>query len=205
MKHIFALVICTSASRASSLICHHHRVMNPKWFSLSRYASNSAGEAEAQLIKISTPEDMEALGARMSIICEAGDCLFLSGDLGAGKTSLSRGFIRSKLGDPRLRVTSPSYLLSQIYEIDDDLEIHHMDLYRLSPDADLSVLNLPDVLYTDICLMEWPDRLGSLIPENRLDVDIRIANPTDDSRIVRFTPHGDRWKRMLESILECKA
>ena len=96
----------------------------------------------------------------------AGDTVCLHGDVGAGKTCFARGFIRARTADPGLRVTSPSYLLDNSYEADDGLmcvrkkrarrsarvvhllprSIHHMDLYRLSEEADLRVLNLEEAL-----------------------------------------------------------
>jgi tRNA A37 threonylcarbamoyladenosine biosynthesis protein TsaE len=69
---------------------------------------------------VPSAEEMESLGGALAQGTAAGDVIFLSGDLGAGKTSLSRGFVRGRTGDPRLRVTSPSYLLDQSYETGDD-------------------------------------------------------------------------------------
>ncbi|CAN0562013.1 unnamed protein product, partial [Ectocarpus sp. 12 AP-2014] len=68
-----------------------------------------------------------------------------------------------------LAVTSPSYLLDNTYEVaDEDLTLHHMDLYRLQGGTDLRVLGIPGVFETCVCLVEWPDRLGATQPVNRL-------------------------------------
>ena len=69
---------------------------------------------------VPSAEEMESLGGALAQGTTAGDVVFLTGDLGAGKTSLCRGFIRGRTGDPRLRVTSPSYLLDQSYETGDE-------------------------------------------------------------------------------------
>ncbi|CAM9766306.1 unnamed protein product, partial [Ascophyllum nodosum] len=88
--------------------------------------------------------------------------------LGTGKTCFARGFIRARV-DANIAVTSPTYLLDNTYKVQDqDLTIHHMDLYRLCDSRDLGVVDIPRVLETSICLIEWPDRLGATKPRNRL-------------------------------------
>ena len=65
----------------------------------------------------------------------------------------------------------------------------------------VAFLNLTKVLSAAICLLEWPERLGALMPSNRLDVDIRIEDPEIDRRTVRIVGHGERWKRMVGNAL----
>jgi tRNA A37 threonylcarbamoyladenosine biosynthesis protein TsaE len=84
-------------------------------------------------------------------------------------------------------------------ENDDYFEIHHMDLYRLAGEVDLEALDLINVLTNSISLLEWPDRLGSFTPPERLDIDIRIA--ADDARTVRLTPYGKCWEARVKSIV----
>ena len=95
------------------------------------------------------------MGGILSHISTVGDVILLGGELGAGKTCWARGFIRSMLDDKNLRVTSPTYLLSNTYTCayydDDDttsykeLSIHHMDLYRLAGSEELQPLDLDHV------------------------------------------------------------
>lgn len=110
-------------------------------------------------LEIATIEDMEDVGAVLSVGTVGGDILVLNGDLGAGKTCFSRGFVRARTGQSNVRVTSPTYLLSNTYTTDDVL-IHHMDLYRLSEGKpeDLEPLNLDFVFKECISLIEWPSR-----------------------------------------------
>lgn len=110
-------------------------------------------------LEIATIEDMEDVGAVLSVGTVGGDVLVLNGDLGAGKTCFSRGFVRARTGQFDVRVTSPTYLLSNTYTTDDVL-IHHMDLYRLSEGKpeDLEPLNLEFVFKECISLIEWPSR-----------------------------------------------
>ena len=107
------------------------------------------------------------LGIWFSDHLNRGDCLLLSGPIGAGKSHLARAFIRARLG--RMEdVPSPSFTLVQTY--DADVEIWHADLYRLSHPDEVIELGLDDAFSNAICLIEWPDRLGSLSPKTAIGV-----------------------------------
>lgn len=113
------------------------------------------------------------------------------GDLGAGKTTFSRGFIRNKCEDPQLLVTSPSYLLDNCYDFTNTEKIHHMDLYRLPPNCNLSFLSIPEIFSSSICLIEWPERLGYHMPQEYINCELNIKD--DESRIARFQLIGEKW------------
>ena len=100
----------------------------------------------------------------------------LLGDLGAGKTTLSRGIIRGKFHDNDMIVTSPSYLLDNSYNYAKNKHIHHMDLYRLPVGyPDMGILGIPGIFKTALCIVEWPDRLTSQnLPESYVDVKIEL-------------------------------
>jgi tRNA threonylcarbamoyladenosine biosynthesis protein TsaE len=132
-----------------------------------------------------------ALGAELAALAGPGDLICLSGDLGAGKTALARGFIRARLGD--LEVTSPTFTLVQVYGSGDD-EIWHVDLYRIEETAELRELGLEEAMEDCICLIEWPDRLGDRLPADRLEV--AIAFDGEGGRIATLVPHGV-WKGRL--------
>ncbi|KAG5185972.1 hypothetical protein JKP88DRAFT_236223 [Tribonema minus] len=146
-------------------------------------------------LMIRSPESMEQLGQLLARGAEAGDVILLIGDLGTGKTCFSRGFIRECAEDPDLLVTSPSYLLDNTYEATDGTMVHHMDLYRLSGADDLHVLNIPEILSTSVCLVEWPDRLQHLTPSVRLEV--RISATSGDCRFVELVGHGEWWQEAV--------
>lgn len=105
---------------------------------------------------------MMALGARLSGELAGGQVVTLSGDLGAGKTTLVRGMLRG-LGFEG-RVKSPSYGLVETYDVG-GLEIHHLDLYRLGEPEELDFIGLRDLLGPQSTLLvEWPERAGGRLP-----------------------------------------
>jgi len=96
-------------------------------------------------------------------------------------------------------------LLDLSYEVtaegENDVDIHHFDLYRLQKGADLAALDIDGALERSICLIEWPDRLREvMLPKQRLDLDIRIVGD-NDARSVTLTPHGRRWSAMLDACM----
>jgi len=108
-------------------------------------------------------QDMAALGARLAAVLRAGDVVALSGELGAGKTTLARAILRA-LGH-RGEVPSPSFTLMQVYP-DLPVPVAHADLYRLAHPAEAEALGLDDWLQSGALIIEWPERLaGQLWPE----------------------------------------
>jgi tRNA threonylcarbamoyladenosine biosynthesis protein TsaE len=110
----------------------------------------------------------EALAARIAAAARPGDCILLEGPLGAGKTAFARAFLRAAAGDPALEVPSPSFTLVQIYETKLG-PVYHYDLWRIDGPAALGELDWEDALDA-IVLVEWPDRLGGLRPEDALTI-----------------------------------
>ena len=127
--------------------------------------------------------DTLELGAELAMLAQPGDALLLHGDYGAGKTCLARGFIRCWYDDPAEQVTSPSYLIDNVYDDADGtalhpgVTVHHMDLWRLPEGKIEQLVDLPHVFSECVSLIEWPQRLGEgLTPATHLDVHIAIAN-----------------------------
>ena len=118
-------------------------------------------------IFLASEEDTARLGAWLALHLQPGDCVLLEGPIGAGKSHLARAFIRARLG--RMEdVPSPTFTLVQTYQA--DVEIWHADLYRLSHPDEVLELGLGDAFSSAICLIEWPDRLGSHTPSNALNL-----------------------------------
>jgi tRNA threonylcarbamoyladenosine biosynthesis protein TsaE len=123
------------------------------------------------------------LAARIARLARPGDAILLEGPLGAGKTAFARAFLRAASNDPDLEVPSPSYTLVQSYDTRHG-PVHHFDLWRLNGPEAVAELGW-DELSRDIVLVEWPDRLGDLRPEQALDLVFMPVS--EDSRTVRMS------------------
>lgn len=131
-------------------------------------------------------EATEQAGRALARSLRPGDVICLWGDLGAGKTALARAIIRAMghAGD----VPSPTFNLVLTYETDQG-PVWHFDLYRLSDPGEVLELGIEDAFADGISLIEWPDRLGSLLPADRLDLYLSL--PGDgEGRALEVRAHG---------------
>lgn len=116
---------------------------------------------------------MEAFGATLADFIENGALLTLSGNLGAGKTTLTRGFMHA-IGH-KGAVKSPTYTLVEPYEIN-GRRVMHFDLYRLSDPEELEFLGFRDYLDgSTTCLIEWPEKAAGYLPEPDLVISISVV------------------------------
>lgn len=131
----------------------------------------------------------------------AGSTLLLSGVVGAGKTHFARQLILSKLSEINAieDVPSPTFTLVQTYDLG-DTEIWHADLYRLSDGNEAYELGLEAAFDTDICLVEWPDRLGDLAPENALSLNFELV--TEDERTLVLQWQSNHWDSIVEQAIK---
>jgi len=124
-----------------------------------------------QTLHLSSEAQMLALGAKLVSQLSAGQTVALTGGLGAGKTTLARGMIQSLLGE--IDVPSPTYTLIQTYDCP-DFELWHCDMYRLERPEDGYELGLEDAFEDAVCLVEWPNKLGALFPQDALSIHIEF-------------------------------
>lgn len=124
-----------------------------------------------------------------------GDVLLLNGPVGAGKTHFARALIQSLLDVPE-DVPSPTFTLIQTYDTRLG-PVWHADLYRVGSTLDVEELGLLDAFETAICLVEWPDRLGDLCPNDALDISLADGE-TDDQRILTASWTNQKWDTKIK-------
>jgi tRNA threonylcarbamoyladenosine biosynthesis protein TsaE len=127
-------------------------------------------------VAISLPDEAAtlALGRRLAALVASGDVIALWGGLGAGKTTLARGFVAglaARAGLAPEEVPSPSFPLVEVYELG-EFVLWHFDLYRIEDPAELEELGFAEALGGGITLIEWPERAGDFLPEARLDIHL---------------------------------
>ncbi len=140
--------------------------------------------------RLPTAEDTRALGERLARVLRAGDLVILSGDLGAGKTTLTGG-LGAALG-VRGQVTSPTFVIARVHpSLVDGPDLVHVDAYRLGGTAELDDLDLDTDLDDAVTVVEWGSGLAEMLAAERLE--LRLERAADDVRTATLTPVGRRW------------
>ena len=149
-------------------------------------------------LELSSLTRTEELGIALGKIVTSGDVITLQGSLGSGKTTLTQAIAKGLGVDPRIYVTSPTFSL--LHEYQGRIPLYHMDLYRLADVDEIESIGLPEYFFGNgVTVIEWPERLGSLLPAERLDVDLVISG--EMSRTANLTGHGDLWQKKVAELV----
>ena len=137
------------------------------------YCIMNAADQPPASIRIELPDEAatEAFAGRLAGLLRTGDFVGLSGVLGIGKTTCARHLIAALAGH-EMEVPSPSFTLVQSYDFD-GFTLWHFDLYRIEVPEEVYELGFDDALADGVTLVEWPERLGPMLPAMRLDVTFR--------------------------------
>ena len=144
-------------------------------------------------VEVPDTEAMRRLGRRLARILGAGDVVIASGDLGAGKTTLTQGLgAELRVASP---IISPTFVLSRVHRpLGAGPGLVHVDAYRLSSPAELEDIDLDATLADSVTLVEWGAGLAEGLADSWLDVDIRRSgDPDDETRTVYILGTGARW------------
>ncbi|WP_330849197.1 MULTISPECIES: tRNA (adenosine(37)-N6)-threonylcarbamoyltransferase complex ATPase subunit type 1 TsaE [unclassified Nonomuraea] len=142
-------------------------------------------------MRLATPEDMRAYGARLAARLRPGDLLVLSGPLGAGKTTLVQGIAEGlKVRGP---ITSPTFVIARVHpSLRGGPPLVHVDAYRLGGDLEVDDLDLDASLEESVTVVEWGEGLVEGLADDRLEIHIdREAG--DEARVVTLRGVGERW------------
>ena len=136
-----------------------------------------------------------ALAARIAELARPPDVIGLSGDLGTGKTTFARAFIRARAGAAwDEEVPSPTFTLVQIYDLAGG-RVHHFDLFRVENPEAARELGVDEAFAEGISLIEWPERLAGAWPADRLEIELSHGRRVE-ARGVRLIGLG-RWRNLL--------
>jgi tRNA threonylcarbamoyladenosine biosynthesis protein TsaE len=143
-------------------------------------------------------KDTERFGKTLGRLIKSADIICLFGDLGAGKTTLTK-YVASSLRINQDDVSSPTFVLMNIY--DGKIPIYHFDLYRLDNEDQIVELGYEEFFYGDgLSIVEWADKLGTLLPKEYLE--IKLEHKNENERSIKCCAHGLRYKNILNSVKE---
>lgn len=150
-------------------------------------------------IRTKSPEETFRWGERLAAYLTPGIVVALTGELGAGKTSFAKGVAQGlKVQE---QITSPTFTI--INEYQGTYPLYHMDAYRLEEEKDLEELGMEEYFYSSgITLIEWPERVASILPDSYLKIDIQKGwEPSgDEFRILYFMDVGRKWANVIGAL-----
>lgn len=158
----------------------------------------SALPAETVTLRLADEAATERLAGRAADLARPGDVIALAGELGVGKTRFARAFIGHVAGEEE--VPSPTFTLVQTYD-SPVAPIWHFDLYRLAAPEEALELGIEEAFGGGISLIEWPERLGALLPEERLDIVLAFAGAAcPESRTASIAGRGN-WAARVTGLV----
>jgi len=155
-------------------------------------------EGELDIISHS-PQQTARLGARMGKLLAPGDIICLAGDMGAGKTVFASGV--GKGWGATYPLTSPTFTLVHEHRRGDGASLFHLDCYRLQSADEIDTVGFDDMLDRNgILLIEWAERIESVLPPQRLRIELRVIDSTRRNLLLDST--GDRYETLVEHFRE---
>lgn len=149
-----------------------------------------------------SPRKTEEIGRKLGSLLNKGAFIALFGDLGGGKTCLTRGIVSSTAAESSHLVASPTFAIMNEYP--GTIPVYHFDFYRLTSCHEIIELGFYDYFQGDgICIAEWAERLGDLLPEDHIKVTLEHAG--GDCRKITFyagSPHSQLLVDKLKSLLD---
>ncbi|HET8884060.1 MAG TPA: tRNA (adenosine(37)-N6)-threonylcarbamoyltransferase complex ATPase subunit type 1 TsaE [Candidatus Saccharimonadales bacterium] len=148
-------------------------------------------------IEVTSETDMQTFGARLGAALKGGEIIELVGDVGAGKTTLTKGIASGLRIDET--VQSPSFTISRVYDTPTSLRLAHYDFYRLQ-DAGIMADELHETLHdlATITVIEWAGIVNGVLPADHLTIN--LTSPSETVRRIALTAGGEKSKMLLEQL-----
>ncbi len=143
-----------------------------------------------------SPDQTRRLGIRLGAMLKPGDLVCLTGDLGSGKTTFVQGL--AKGWGTLDSVTSPTFVLVNVYGRPDGFNLFHLDAYRMAGPAEAEDLDIDLILETGALVVEWPERIQSALPDENLTIEMRWI--ADEQRFMHFVPNGARFEEIVKAF-----
>ncbi len=145
-----------------------------------------------------SPEQTRRMGMRLGAMLHPGDVICLQGDLGAGKTTLVQGLAQ---GWGSLdSVSSPTFIIVNVYRRPDESELYHLDTYRLESTPEASMLDIDEMLDAGPLVIEWPERIESILPDERLWLQLEYFD--EEQRRIQIKAQGGHYETYLTELRE---
>lgn len=145
---------------------------------------------ETHQVKVHTELETRQVAAQLAVLLKPGDVVTLEGELGAGKTTFTKG-LANGLGVKR-HVSSPTFTIIKEYQ--GELPLYHMDVYRLENSEE--DIGFDEYFNGDgICVVEWAQFINEFLPEERLEIEIQYAG--EESRTIQFKAYGTHFEGIL--------
>lgn len=152
-------------------------------------------------IKTASVKETIAIGKTLGKLMSPGDVIYLTGELGAGKTCFVKG-IAEGLGIRGKDITSPTFII--INEYKGKIPLYHIDLYRIGVIDDLRDIGMEELVYgKGVTAIEWAERIKDVLPDERLDVTLKWVD--DNTRTIEMNAFGRHHKEILKKLREGKS
>lgn len=147
--------------------------------------------------EINSVEETTALGIQLGKLVNSGDIICLTGDLGTGKTHITKGIAKG-LGITD-NITSPTFTIVNEYETG-RLKLNHFDVYRVSDPDEIYAIGFDDYIFSDaVCVIEWANYIEEILPEELLHILIeKDLSKGEDYRKITLTPYGEKYNYIKE-------
>lgn len=165
---------------------------------MTQARKRASTQARSYVVLTDASEQTESLGRRLGQLLRSGDVIALSGDLGAGKTVLTRGIAQGARAAGYF--ASPTFTL--VREYPGPVPISHVDLYRLEAPRQIEDIGFDEILErAGVVVIEWAEKIRNMLPAEYLWVEIRFTD-RETEREIAFTPRGSRYASIAQAVVK---